>query len=73
MKAYGQWMQLSAFQCRLTSMKRAELMIEINEILDLGEDSFVIIDLGPAESVEIKVESLGKHAFKAIKPETQVF
>ena len=72
MKAYGEWLQLSVFQCRLSSMKREELLIEINEELSLREDSFMIMDLGPADTVEIKVETLGKHEFRPVKREAHI-
>ena len=73
MKAHGEWVQLSVFQCRMTDMRRAELLVEVSDVINHEEDSFMILDLGPSEQVEIKVETIGKHNFKAIEPKTQVF
>lgn len=60
MQGYGQWLQLSIFQCRLTARRRAELAQRLEEIIHHGEDHVVLMDLGPAESVDPRVESLGK-------------
>ena len=73
MKGYGAWLQLSAFQCRLTEIKRAELVVKISEIINHAEDSFMLLDLGSSENVEIKVQTLGKLAFKPIQPKAQIF
>ena len=73
MKEYGQWLQLSAFQCRLTDMKRSELVGKVAEVINLREDSFMVLDLGPAENVDIKVETLGKLTFDPILPKAQIF
>jgi len=60
MEGYGLWLQLSVFQCRLTARRRAELAQRLEEIIHHAEDHVLLMDLGPAEQVEPKVESLGK-------------
>ena len=73
MKEYGSWLQLSAFQCRLTDMKRAELVAKIKDVLDHGDDSFMLLDLGPSENVDVKVQTIGKLAFEPIEAKAQIF
>ena len=60
MKGYGEWLQLSVFQCRLSQRRRVELKLALDEILDHVQDHVVILDLGPAASIRPRVESLGK-------------
>lgn len=65
MNGYGEWLQLSVFQCRLSGKRLAELKRQCREIVKAEEDHVLFLDLGPAESVEPRVESLGK-AFEAV-------
>lgn len=60
MKGYGDWLQLSVFQCRMGERRRAELVHVLDNIIHHGEDHIVILDLGPAERVLPRVTSLGK-------------
>ena len=60
MKGYGQWIQLSVFQCRLTRRRRAELEARLREEVNAAEDHVLLIEVGPAESVDMKIESIGK-------------
>jgi CRISPR-associated protein Cas2 len=60
MNGYGEWLQLSVFQCRLSQRRRVELKLALGEILDHAQDHVVILDLGPAASIRPRVESLGK-------------
>ena len=60
MKGYGRWLQLSVFQCRLTARRRAEMTARIDGLIRPTEDHVLILDLGPAEQVDLRVESLGK-------------
>lgn len=57
---YGEWLQLSIFQCRLSKTKRAELESRLREIVKGGKDHLVIIDIGPAKNVKLRIESIGK-------------
>jgi CRISPR-associated protein Cas2 len=66
MKGYGRWLQLSVFQCRLTARRRADLSARLEKEIHHQEDHVLIVDVGPAASVEPKVESLGK-SFESVK------
>ena len=67
MKGYGHWLQLSVFQCRLTGRRRAELARRLEEIIHARDDHVLILDLGLADKVDPKVESLGKTAFEGVR------
>lgn len=60
MKGYGSWLQLSMFQCRLTARRRAELAARLEAVIHHTVDHVILIDVGPAEQVAPRVESLGK-------------
>lgn len=60
MKGYGDWLQLSVFQCRLSRQKVLILSDQLSDLVDAQEDHVLIIDLGPAESVTLRVEFIGK-------------
>lgn len=66
MHGYGQWLQLSVFQCRLTARRRAELARRLDELIHAHDDHVLILDLGPADKVDPRVESLGK-SFEPVK------
>lgn len=59
-KGYGRWLQLSVFHCRLDGGRRIEMAAALEALIDRDTDHVVILDLGPAEDVELAVESLGK-------------
>ncbi len=60
MKGYGAWLQLSVFQCRLTPARKVEMASKLEQAIRQQEDHVLILDLGPAERAELRVESLGK-------------
>ncbi|MEM9765370.1 MAG: CRISPR-associated endonuclease Cas2 [Pseudomonadota bacterium] len=60
MKGYGRWLQLSLFQCRLTARRKAELATKLDALVKPGHDHVVIIDIGPADKADLRVESFGK-------------
>jgi CRISPR-associated protein Cas2 len=60
MNGYGEWLQLSIFQCRLTVRQHAELIALLDGIIHHDDDHLVLLDLGPAERVIPRVVSLGK-------------
>lgn len=68
MKGYGEWLQLSVFQCRLGKMRMLQLEADLQEVMNQHEDHVLILDLGPAENVTPRVRSLGK-VFKAVERE----
>ena len=69
MNGYGEWVQLSVFQCRLSRKRHAEMLATLDEITDTKEDHVVIIDIGPVDSVRPKVISYGKRTFEPIERE----
>ncbi|WP_029015107.1 CRISPR-associated endonuclease Cas2 [Niveispirillum irakense] len=71
MEAYGDWLQLSVFQCRLTARRRAALAMRLDREIKPSEDHVLILDIGPADNVDLAVESLGK-SFKAIERQARV-
>ena len=66
MQGFGDWLQLSVFQCRLTARRRAEMARRLEEVIHAREDHVLILDLGPADKVDPHVESLGK-TFDSVK------
>ena len=60
LNGFGHWMQLSVFQCRLTVRRRSEMIASLQGEMNMAEDHGLIIDLGPADGVEVQVESPGK-------------
>lgn len=60
MKGFGEWLQLSVFHCRLTREKHLRMQDRLSEMINRSEDHLLIIDLGPADSVELRVESIGR-------------
>ena len=61
MKGYGHWLQLSVFQCRLTARRRTEMTVRLEECMQPTEDHILIMDMGPADKIRPRVESLGKN------------
>jgi len=60
MKGYGEWLQLSVFQCRLSRKRHAELIALLDGVIHHDEDHILSIDIGPADSVRPRVTSLGR-------------
>ena len=71
-EGYGDRLQLSVFQCRLTLRRRIELAARLEEVIRKDQDSVVFLDLGPAEMVTPRVESLGR-PFEPIERKARVF
>lgn len=71
MKAYGEWLQLSVFQCRLSRMRLIQLEAALGEAMNQREDHVLILDIGPADMVEPRVHSLGK-LFEPVKHEAVI-
>ena len=66
MHGFGEWLQLSVFQCRLSRRRHAELETRLRELIKAGEDHVMVIDIGPADKTNIAVMSIGK-TFSAIE------
>ena len=60
MKGYGEWLQLSVFQARMSRRRHAELLATVDGLIHHREDHVLMIDLGPADRIDPKVVSLGK-------------
>jgi CRISPR-associated protein Cas2 len=67
MKGYGEWLQLSIFQCRLDRQRHAELVSLLDGIIHDQEDHVLLMDLGVADNVDPRVTSLGKSPFEAVE------
>ena len=72
MKGYGEWVQLSVFQCRLSKTRQATLVSELGEIIRDDEDHVMLVDVGLADKVEPKVLSLGKRAYEPVEREAVI-
>ncbi len=60
MNGYGEWLQLSVFQCRLSRKRLVQVRGALADIIENGADHVLIMDLGPADAVKPRLESLGK-------------
>jgi CRISPR-associated protein Cas2 len=60
MKGYGEWLQLSVFQCRMSKRRQAELVAALHELINHRADHVVMLDFGPADQVAPRFVSLGK-------------
>ncbi|MCY4513959.1 MAG: CRISPR-associated endonuclease Cas2 [Candidatus Tectomicrobia bacterium] len=67
-EGYGEWVQLSVFQCRLTAKQRVEMVAALDAVIHHDEDHVMILDLGLANKLSLWIESLGKR-FEAITHE----
>ena len=71
MKGYGEWLQLSVFQCRMSRKRHMQLVSQIDGLIMDDKDHVMMLDIGPAEGIEPKVISLGK-SFKPIEREVVI-
>jgi len=60
MHGYGEWLQLSVFQCRLSRKRHAELIAMLDQLIKHDDDHVVLMDVGLVDSVKPKIVSLGK-------------
>jgi len=65
MNGYGEWLQLSVFQCRMSKQRHAELISLLSGIINHDKDHVLFVDVGPADRVDPRVVSLGKE-FEAV-------
>lgn len=68
MQGYGEWLQLSVFQCRLSRRRHAEMVSTMDQIIHHDADHVLIMELGPADAISPRVVSLGKD-FKPLERE----
>ncbi|WP_437647674.1 CRISPR-associated endonuclease Cas2 [Sorangium sp. So ce362] len=61
MRGYGDWLQLSVWQCDLSRRELVELRRDIGQIIDSRVDQVLIIDIGPANGRGLSaIASLGR-------------
>lgn len=68
MNGYGEWLQLSVFQCRLSRRRHAELLATLDEMILREHDHVLMLDIGLADKVDPRVISLGK-SFESVQRE----
>ena len=71
MKGYGEWLQFSIFQCRLSRIRLVRLRGALDEVIKHDEDHVLIMDLGVAENNQPKIQSLGL-TFTVVKTDAVV-
>ena len=69
MNSYGEWLQLSVFQCTLSRKRLAEMIATLDQLIHHDQDHVLILDLGVAEGVTPRVVSLGKETFQVVTKE----
>ena len=67
MKGYGEWLQYSVFQCRLSAKKHAELLATLDEMIHHQQDHVLLLDLGTADAVSPHIVSLGKSTYTPVQ------
>jgi CRISPR-associated protein Cas2 len=67
MHAYGEWLQLSVFQCRLSRSRQLEMVSRLSAAIANDADHVMVVDVGPAENVRPRLQSLGKRGVTAIE------
>ena len=60
LEGYGEWIQLSVFQCRLSDRRRQRLIAELHQEINLQDDHVLIFRLGTGAEVEAETISMGK-------------
>jgi len=61
MNGFGEWLQFSVFQCRMSLQRHAELIALLDGIIHHKDDHILFVDIGPADRVVPRVVSLGKN------------
>jgi len=60
MTGYGDALQFSVFQCRLTAAEKQRMISDVSDVIHHKEDRILVVDLGPQEGRGIKaMEILG--------------
>lgn len=67
MHGYGDWLQLSVFQCRLTRARLVDLQARLSSTMHHDDDHVMIVDVGPAEGVVPRIQSLGKRRYDPVE------
>ena len=69
-KSFGQWVQLSVFQCVLSKKQLLRMEHALEDCIKKNEDHVLIADLGPAQRVDLQFKSLGKPFDKVVRKAT---
>jgi len=69
MHGYGEWVQLSVFQCQLSPTRYAQLLADCNELIHHGQDHIGVIEVGTAGWLELRIVSLGKRKVDPVNRE----
>ena len=72
LNGYGEWLQLSVFQCQMNELKKEFLISELDDIIHKTEDYILFICIGKKEQIKMKITSLGKK-FQEIEKKTRIF
>lgn len=72
MHGYGDWLQFSVFQCRLSARRHAELLATLDEIIHHDDDHVLMLDIGVADNVVPRIVSLGKRSFQPVVREVVI-
>ena len=72
LNGYGNWLQLSVFQCHMNELKKQRLISELDEIIKSKEDSIFLMDIGKVRKSQTKIISIGK-SFKPIEKKAIIF
>lgn len=61
LRGYGDHLQLSVFRCELDARELIELRTKLADIIHVGEDQVLLIDVGPSEGrADRSITSLGR-------------
>lgn len=72
MQGYGEWVQLSVFQCQLSKTRYTQLLADCDQLIHHDDDHIVIIDVGTAEWLEPRIVSMGKRKVLPVKREVVI-
>lgn len=54
LRGFGEWLQLSLFQCRLNRAGLVELIEALSDVVR-DQDALIVVDLGPADQVRPRI------------------
>ena len=72
MHGYGEWVQLSVFQCRLSQVRHAELIADLDGLIHHDQDHVVLVDVGQVDRVKPMIVSLGKRNYNPVEQESVI-
>ncbi len=67
MHAYGEWLQLSVVQCRLSRARQLEMVQRLEAAIAHDADHVMVVDLGLADDVKPRLQSLGQRSITPIE------